>query len=247
MSLSPAPPTLDLSVIVPVYNEEETVPRYATALRPVLDSLGRSYELLLVDDGSTDGTATAMKALQSSWSQVRVVRFRRNAGQTAAFDAGFRSARGAVFVTLDGDLQNDPADIPRVLAGLSEADCVNGWRQKRQDSWLRRLSSRIANGIRNRLTGESIRDVGCSLRAFRRECVAGVKLYNGLHRFLPTLIRMEGFRISEVPVNHFPRTAGHSKYGVWNRAFRALRDLFAVRWMQSRQLKYEIEGNESGV
>lgn len=246
MSVSPEPPALDVSVIIPVYNEEETVPRYAGAIRPVLDALGKSYELLLVDDGSTDGTAAAMKALQSAWPQVRVVRFRRNAGQTAAFDAGFRAARGAVFVTLDGDLQNDPADIPKVLAGLSEADCVNGWRLKRQDSWLRRISSRVANGLRNRLTHESIRDVGCSLRAFRRECVARIKLYNGLHRFLPTLIRMEGFRIAEVPVNHFPRTAGRSKYGVWNRAFRALRDLFAVRWMMARQLRYEIEDEDRG-
>jgi len=158
----------------------------------------------------------------------------------SAFDAGFKAARGKAVITMDADQQNDPADIPRLLEALEQWDVVCGYRQKRHDSVVRRISSRVANWVRNKLTRESIRDVGCSLRAVKRECLQGLKLYNGMHRFLPTLLRLDGWRVTEVPVNHRPRRRGKSKYGIRNRLFRGLRDLMAVRWMRSRWLRYRI-------
>jgi glycosyltransferase involved in cell wall biosynthesis len=176
--------------------------------------------------------------------EIRPLRLRENRGQTAAFDAGFKAARGRWVVTLDADLQNDPRDIPALLGALDEYDAAVGYRRKRRDSWLRRISSRIANAVRNRLSGDDIIDTGCSLKAFRRECLQGLRLFTGMHRFLPTLLRMEGFRVVQLPVNHRPRTRGSSKYGMWNRAFRAFADLLAVRWMRKRRLDYEIIRDE---
>jgi glycosyltransferase involved in cell wall biosynthesis len=174
--------------------------------------------------------------------RVRWLQLERNCGQSAALDAGFRAARGELVCMIDGDLQNDPADIPAMVALIAagEADCVCGIRQGRQDSWVRRISSRIGNGVRNWLTHEEIQDVGCSLRVFRRDLLRGLKMYRGMHRFLPTLLRLEGARIRQVPVRHHPRTRGETKYGIRNRLFRGLRDIFAVRWMQSRRLDYTI-------
>jgi glycosyltransferase involved in cell wall biosynthesis len=194
----------------------------------------------VVDDGSTDGTVSALKQAKEKLPELVIVRLAANSGQTAAFHAGFACARGDTIVTLDADLQNDPADIPKLLALLDRWDVVCGYRGKRMDSPLRRLSSRIANATRNKLTGDSIRDVGCSLRAFKAECVRGLKLYEGMHRFLPTLLKMDGWTVTEMAVNHRPRARGKSKYGVTNRLFKAARDLMAVRWMQARRLKYEI-------
>jgi glycosyltransferase involved in cell wall biosynthesis len=165
---------------------------------------------------------------------VRIVRQRRNHGQSAALDAGFRFARGGVVVTLDADLQNDPADIPRLLERIGEYDVVSGVRARRQDSWVRKMSSRIANGVRNKVTHESVTDVGCTLRACRTEFLRRIPVFNGMHRFLPTLLRMEGARVTEVPVNHRPRLHGQPKYNIRNRLFRALADLYGVRWMQTR-------------
>lgn len=204
------------------------------------------YELVFVDDGSGDNTARVLQELAAKHAEVYVIRLRRNAGQSAALDAGFKRARGQVVVTLDADLQNDPGDIPRLLGELRDYDVVCGIRQGRQDTWLRRVSSKIANGIRRRVLHDSITDVGCSLRAYRRHCLASIKLYNGMHRFLPVLLQIEGFRIGQVPVRHHPRQYGHSKYNVRNRAWRALMDLWAVRWMQSRRLRYEVMGPETG-
>jgi dolichol-phosphate mannosyltransferase len=178
---------------------------------------------------------------------VGVIRLRRNAGQSAALDAGFKWARGQVVVTLDADLQNDPGDIPRLLGELQDYDVVCGIRQGRQDTWLRRVSSKIANGIRRRVLHDSITDVGCSLRAYRRHCLTRIKLYNGMHRFLPVLLQIEGFRIGQTPVRHHPRRHGQSKYNVRNRAWRALMDLWAVRWMQNRQLRYQVMEPETGA
>jgi glycosyltransferase involved in cell wall biosynthesis len=206
-----------------------------------MDSTGRSYEIVVVDDGSSDGTFEVLREHKKSMAELVAVRFASNQGQTAAFDAGFRTARGKIIATMDADLQNDPADIPRLIALVGQWDVVCGYRQKREDSVVRRISSRIANGVRNRLTRETIRDVGCSLRAFRAECARGLKLFEGMHRFLPTLFRLDGFTVAEVPVNHRPRKLGKSKYGVFNRLFKALRDLFAVRWMQRRWLRYKIK------
>ena len=170
-------------------------------------------------------------------ARVRALHFAANAGQTAALDAGFRAARGEVIATLDGDGQNDPADLPRLLAALAGADVVNGVRRHRQDGWLRRLSSRVANAFRNWATDEHVSDVGCSLRVMRASFLKRVKLWRGMHRFLPTLLRLEGARVIELPVSHRPRRAGASKYGIGNRLFVALADLLAVRWMIKRRLQ----------
>jgi glycosyltransferase involved in cell wall biosynthesis len=234
---------VDLSVVVPVYNEAECVGPLCEALWAVLPGLGRSFEVVLVDDGSRDDTPRLMAAEKARRPELRVVRLKRNCGQSAAMACGFDHARGEVTVNLDADLQNDPRDIPALLARIDSGECdaVCGWRQKRQDNWLRRVSSRIANAVRNRLSGETITDTGCSLKAYRTRFLRRIKMYKGMHRFLPTLLKMEGARVVEVPVNHQPRLAGKAKYGVWNRVFKSFRDLLAVRWMKSRHIDYEAE------
>ena len=196
--------------------------------------------MIWVDDGSTDGGPAVLAAMAAQDPRVRVVRIERNSGLSAALDAGFTHARAPVLATLDGDLQNDPADIPRLLSELGDCDVVCGVRTKRRDDWLRRVSSRIANGIRNKLSGETISDAGCCYRAFKRECIADVKFFNGGHRFLPTLIKMEGFTVIEVPISHHPRAAGQAHYGVWNRLFKSFYDLLAVRWMKKRFLRFKV-------
>lgn len=208
-------------------------------------ALGTSYELLFVDDGSADGTPQVLRAMLGKHPEVRVIHLRHNSGQTAALDAGFKRTRGQVVVTLDADLQNDPRDIPHLLAKLQDYEVACGIRQHRRDTWWRRVSSIIANGIRRRVLHDDIVDIGCSLRAYKRHCLGSIKLYHGMHRFLPVLLRIEGYRIGQVLVNHHPRQHGHSKYNMRNRAWRALMDLLAVRWMQSRQLHYEVVDSES--
>ena len=236
------PEAPELSVVIPVYNEEDNLRPLWDELRQVLEGLGQSFEVVFVDDGSRDRSAEIIRELRRADPRVRLVQILRNAGETAANDAGFRSARGRIVVTMDADLQNDPHDIPALLAPLGEYDAVTGWRVNRGagDSTVKRLSSRIANRIRNALSEETIQDSGCTFRAFRRECLVGLVLYRGFHRFIPTLLKMRGFRVLEIPVNHRPRRAGQSKYGVMNRAFVAFADLLAVRWMKSRYLRYEI-------
>jgi glycosyltransferase involved in cell wall biosynthesis len=170
-----------------------------------------------------------------------VLGFRKNCGETAAGAAGLKEARGEVVITIDADLQNDPMDIPRMLGYLRDYDMVTGWRQKRDDSWVKRITSTIANAIRNRLSGETIRDSGCTFRAYKRECLQNLKLFKGMHRFMPTLVKMEGFRVIEIPIAHHPREFGVSKYTTWNRMWRAFVDLLAVKWMKNRHICYEIE------
>jgi glycosyltransferase involved in cell wall biosynthesis len=203
---------------------------------------------VLVDDGSTDGSDEIIANLaRTGGGFVRGLHLRANRGQTAAFDAGFKAARGRFVVTIDADLQNDPADIPRLVEMLDRYDAAVGYRRQREDTWVRRISSRIANAVRNRLSDDDIIDTGCSLKAFRRECLADLKLYTGMHRFLPTLLRIEGYRVTQLPVSHRPRVAGTSKYGVGNRVFRAFADLLAVRWMKKRHLGYEVAREEPGA
>jgi glycosyltransferase involved in cell wall biosynthesis len=230
-----------LSVVIPVFNEQENVKPLAEELLAVLHSLNRAFEVIFIDDGSTDSSAQILKELQSSSSGIRLIRFRRNCGQTAAFDAGIRAALGEVIVTMDADMQNDPADIPRLLEKIGDYDAVCGWRKKRNDTFIRRISSRIANGVRNRLSDETIRDVGCSLKAFRSVYAKKMVLFNGMHRFFPTLIKMEGGSVTEIPVNHRPRRFGTPKYNIRNRVVRSFVDLLAVCWMKKRKLTYEIE------
>jgi len=241
----PLPP--EVSVIVPCFNEEANVPLLAQELRQELRAAGiEAYEVIYVDDGSTDGTAKRAReeVERDPGDRFRLLRLAENCGQSTAVEAGIRHARGTILVVMDGDLQNPPADIPKLLAPILEAgaDCACGWRTTRRagDGWYRRAQSRIANAVRTWLVGDEIHDSGCGFRAFRRECVERVKLYRGMHRFLPTLIRLEGFRVVEVPVGHRPRLHETSKYGMWNRAFVALRDAFAVRWMRSRVVRWRV-------
>jgi glycosyltransferase involved in cell wall biosynthesis len=223
-----------LSIVIPLFNEAENLEPLAAELVAALDGLDYEYEVLFVDDGSDDGGPAVLTLLAAADSRFRVLRQPTNLGQSAAFAAGFRQARGELIATLDADLQNDPADLPRMLSEIDGWDVVCGVRADRHDSFVRRASSRIANGVRNRLTGESITDVGCSLRVMRAKHARRVQMFDGMHRFLPTLLRMEGARITELPVSHRPRLRGVSKYGIHNRLWRALADLFAVRWMQRR-------------
>jgi len=233
-------PEPGISIIIPVKDEAENVLALAAEIETAMTELAQPWECLWIDDGSTDGTARLLTELAARpESPHRLLRHTRCFGQSAAMATGFRLSRGKVLVTLDGDGQNDPASIPGLVRTLQTegADVVNGWRQKRQDNLIRKLSSRIANGFRNRLTHEQVRDVGCALRAMRRECVAQVPVFRGMHRFLPTLIRMAGHtRILEMPVNHRPRTRGQTKYGVWNRLWVGIGDTLAVRWMQTRMV-----------
>ncbi|HZW72334.1 MAG TPA: glycosyltransferase family 2 protein [Caldimonas sp.] len=227
-----------LSVVVPLRDEEESLEPLHRELDAALAGVAGGVELIFVDDGSRDGSLARLRGIAAKDPRVRVIALDGRHGQTAALDAGFRAVRGEVTVTLDADLQNDPADIPALLAWLDRADVVNGVRQRRRDDAVRRLSSRIANGVRNRVTREEVSDVGCSLRVMRSEYLRRVKLFRGMHRFLPTLLRMEGARVVEIPVAHRPRRYGVSKYGIRDRLWVGLADLAAVRWMQARALRY---------
>ena len=242
--MSDRPAEVELSVVAPVFNEAANLRPLVEEIVEVLGPAGIPFEILLVDDGSTDGSAAEIAALARERACVRGVRFRANRGQTAAFDAGFKQARGRTIVTIDADLQNDPRDIPALIGALATHDAAVGFRARRRDDPLRRISSRIANGVRNRLSGDDIIDTGCSLKAFRAETLRRVKLFDGMHRFLPTLVKMEGGTVVQIPVNHRPRRAGESKYGVWNRVFRSFADLLAVRWMKRRILRYEVERHD---
>ena len=238
----------DLSVVIPVYDEEENLPHLWPELRAVLEPLKLAFEVVFVDDGSRDGSAEVIRGFRDVDPRVRLVRLKANAGETAATDAGFKAARGQWVVTMDADLQNDPHDIPMLLSHLDRWDAVTGWRVNRGegDTMVRRVSSRVANRARNLLSDESIQDSGCTFRAFRRECLRGLVLYRGFHRFIPTLLRMRGYRVIEVPVRNRPRRHGQSKYGVLNRVFIATADLLVVRWMKNRMLRYEIAENVGG-
>ena len=244
----PSASPLDLSIVVPVYNEEENLPLLWPEIRAVLDPTGIRFEVVFVDDGSRDRSAEIVRGFREQDPRVRLIRLKTNAGETAATDAGFKSVRGRWVVVMDADLQNDPHDIPGMLAHLDQWDAVTGWRVNRGDgdSWIRRVSSRVANRIRNAVSDETIQDSGCTFRAFRRECLRDLVLYKGFHRFIPTLLKMRGFRVLEVPVNHRPRRFGQSKYGIGNRAWSAFKDLLVVRRMKDRLLRYEIAEDLGG-
>lgn len=237
MSIAP-----DLSVVFPVYNEEENLPLLLREIAAALEGRGWTYEVVAVDDGSTDRSLAVLQELRSTYPTLRVLALERNTGQTAALDAAWRAARGRLVVSLDADLQNDPADIPRMVDELERRDVhmVIGVRVNRRDTWSRRMQSRIGNGVRNLITGDRITDTGCSLKLVKREAIDRVRLFTGMHRFLPTLVRYAGYRVVETPVNHRPRQYGTSKYGAMNRAFRGLADCFAVRWMRKRVLTYNV-------
>ena len=228
-----------VSVVVPLFNEEDNVPILQSELTSALARL--DYEIIFVDDGSRDATASRI----ATDPRVRVLQFERNAGQSAAMFAGLHAARGAVAVLIDGDLQNDPADIPKLLAEIERgADLVCGYRAQRKDTLVKRITSRVANFVRSRFTRDGVRDTGCTLKAMKRECVAALVPFKGMHRFIPALVKGAGHRLVEVPVNHRPRKFGQSKYGLGNRALRATADMFGVRWLLSRRLNYKVRGDQ---
>ncbi len=230
-----APLAPAVSVVVPLYNEEENAALLQSELAAAL--AGIAHEIIYVDDGSTDKTLSRL----TNTPETRILRFEKNAGQSAAMYAGTNAARGAVVVLIDGDLQNDPADIPRLLVEIERgADLVCGYRAKRKDTVVKRLTSRIANFVRSRFTKDGVRDTGCTLKAMRRECVRTLVPFKGMHRFIPALVKGAGYRLVEIPVNHRARRFGQSKYGLGNRAVRATIDMFGVRWLLSRQLTYKI-------
>jgi glycosyltransferase involved in cell wall biosynthesis len=232
----------DLSVVFPVYNEEENIPHLLREIAAAVEGRGWTYEIVAVDDGSSDRSLEMLRAARAQYPTLRVLALEKNSGQTAALDAAWRGARGRLVVSLDADLQNDPADIPAMVRRLEESasDMVIGVRVNRQDTWSRKLQSKIGNGVRNWITGDRITDTGCSLKLAKREAIDKVRLFTGMHRFLPTLVRYAGYKVVEMPVNHRPRQYGVSKYGAMNRAFRGLADCFAVRWMGQRMLKYDV-------
>jgi glycosyltransferase involved in cell wall biosynthesis len=225
---------VELSVVLPCFNEAGSLPALTAELLDVLGKVGLPFEVLYVDDTSTDASPAILAGLQRQHPEIRVIRHARNCGESAAQATGFRHARGELLITMDSDGQNDPSDIPRLLAALRTADCVCGVRTTRRDDWVKRLSSAIGNGVRRLITGDRVTDAGCTYRALRRAALAELPVFNGMHRFLPTLLRIQGWSVVEIPVGHRPRTAGVSKYGIGNRMLRGLTDCVAIRWYRRR-------------
>jgi glycosyltransferase involved in cell wall biosynthesis len=235
--------TPQISLVIPCYNEEGNLKELVKAIRETIAPLKISYEVIITDDCSQDHSWTILKELAAADPRIRAQRLEHNSGESAAIWCGLKVARGQYLVTLDADLQNDPHDLPLLLEGLKSYDCVCGSRVKNRakgDNIIRILSSRIANAVRNALSNEQISDAGCTYRAFRRECVENLKFFKGMHRFLPTLFKIEGFTVTEVSIGNSPRFAGKSNYGIWNRLFASFYDLLAVRWMKKRMFPLKI-------
>lgn len=228
------------SVVIPLKNEEGNIVELIDELEPIMLSLGCPWELICIDDGSTDQTSAILKDLMKVKPYLRTITFDRNYGQSSAFDAGFKHARGEWLISLDGDRQNDPADIPKLITASAESDLVCGHRVNRRDPWHKKITSRLANFVRSRLCKDQVQDTGCSLKIYRASCIHRIKMYQGMHRFLPALFKIEGFRVSEVPVNHRERIKGKTKYNFFNRSFNTVADMLAVRWMWKRRLGYRI-------
>jgi len=234
-----------LSIVVPIHDEVDSLESLHREIMAAVGEIEGGLEVLLVDDGSRDGSLEGIRKLAALDTRVRALSLGAHCGQSSALEAGFDASRGEILATLDGDLQNDPGDLPRLLEALDDADVVNGVRSQRRDGWLRGFSSRIANAFRNALTRESVTDVGCSIRVIRSGFARGLPLYRGMHRFLPTLMRLRGARVIELPVSHRPRRFGRSKYGVGNRLFVGLLDTLAVCWIQKRFVAYSAEEFET--
>lgn len=243
---------VDISVCAPAFNEEENMRPFCQEIASVLRPTEFSFEILICDDGSTDNTLATLKDVRADVPELRILVHDANAGQSAATFTCFRAARGRFVATLDSDLQNDPAEIPKMVRMLvdDKADMVNGWRKNRRDKWFRRVSTKVANGYRNWRSGASIHDSACGLKAYKLECLEHIShwTFGGMHRFMPTLCEIAGFRVAEIVVNHRPRVAGVAKYGMWNRVFKAMKDLKTVRWMKLRYRfseAREVESSES--
>jgi glycosyltransferase involved in cell wall biosynthesis len=236
---------VEYSFVIPVYNEQDNIFPLHKEINAVIQQINQPCEIIWVDDGSTDKSAEVIRTfLDKEEKNCRLILFDRNYGQSAALNAGFQKANGRYVITLDSDLQNDPADILSMIPYLEQYDMVTGWRKKRHDNVWKKFSSKFANAVRNRLSREDIRDTGCSLKIMNAKHLQNIKMFNGMHRFLPTLMKMEGAQVVEVPVTHRPRFKGTSKYGTLDRAFSGLQDLMAVRWMQDRCIKYNVIEDE---
>lgn len=229
---------VEISIVVPIYNEQDNVEAVYAAISSVLQTMGCSYEIIMVDDGSFDGSYSLLTRIASEDPALKVIRFRRNFGQTAAMSAGFDCAQGDIIIPMDGDLQNDPADIPRLIEKIHEGfDVVSGWRRDRKDTFVtRKIPSLLANALISRLTGVHLHDYGCTLKAYRREVLDGINLYGEMHRFVPALASQFGARVAELPVNHFPRLHGVSKYGI-SRTLRVILDLMTVKFLMAYSTK----------
>jgi glycosyltransferase involved in cell wall biosynthesis len=233
----------EITIVLPSYNEEENLAPIIQEFCQVLDPTGRPYEILVVDDGSTDGTAARLSALAQTIPTLRFQRHTTNFGQSAAILTGYCKARGEIVVTMDADMQNDPADLPEMLRRLEACDMVTGIRQNRRDTLTKRLSSRVANAVRGALLGDGIHDAGCTFRAVRRRCLGQLPPFRGLHRFLPTILKIHGYRVEEMPVNHRPRVRGVSKYGIGNRLWVGIGDMMAMRWYKRRHFSPDRLGD----
>lgn len=233
--------TIEYSVVVPLKNEEENLLDLIAEIEPVLEELQSPWELICIDDGSTDQTLSLLQSVKTTKPYLRIISFTKNFGQSSAFDAGFKAAQGTYVITLDGDRQNDPRDIPKLLALMENADLACGIRKKRKDPLSKRWISKVANWVRSRFCKDGVQDTGCSLKVYRRESLSKIKMYQGMHRFLPALFSIEGMKIAETPVNHRERAKGKTKYTFFNRSFNTVADMFAVRWMRNRRLQYQIE------
>ena len=229
------------SIIIPLKDEEGNITSLVEEIRQVMEQLGEPWELICVDDGSQDTTPQILESLQKELTCMRTLTFERNYGQSSAFDAGFKEAKGEYLITLDGDGQNDPKDIPKLTALAGEFDLICGIRQKRKDPPHKKIISKIANKVRRAICDDGAQDTGCSLKLYRRECLSKIKMYSGMHRFLPALFVIEGYRVGQQPVSHRERKSGKTKYNFFNRSFNTVADLFAVRWMKKRQLRYRIK------
>ena len=229
------------SVIIPIKDEEENIALLIKEIESVMDNFKDQWELICVDDGSSDSTLFILRDLKVKKDNLRVLIFDKNYGQTSAFDAGFKHARGDIIITIDGDRQNDPKDIPKLIEALESCDMACGWRKDRKDPWTKKITSFIANFVRSRVCKDGLEDINCSLKAFKKSCLENIKIFHGMHRFLPVLFQMEGFTIKAVPVNHRERQCGISKYSILNRFLSPIIDMFVVAWMRKRHLCYNFK------
>lgn len=227
------------SIVIPMKNEEDNVRELIEELEPVMHSVGEPWELIIIEDGSTDNTKSILVEMKTTRPHLKIISFDHNYGQSSGFDAGFKMAQGEFIITLDGDRQNDPKDIPKLISLSDDADLVCGQRIKRRDPWQKRIISTLANAVRSRLCHDGVQDTGCSLKLYRRSSLLQIKLFEGMHRFLPALFKIEGFKVVETPVNHRERVKGSSKYNLFNRSLNTVFDMFAVMWMRKRHLKYK--------
>lgn len=231
---------MEYSVVIPIKNEEENLVPLIEEVEPVMQGLGGNWEMICIDDGSTDSSLACLKRLQKEKAYLRILSFSRNFGQSSGFAAGFGAAKGKWIITLDGDRQNDPADIPLLIQKREEFDLVCGWRKERKDPWHKRWTSKLSNWVRKRVCQDGMHDTGCSLKVYRKSALEEIRMYKGMHRFLPALFKIEGFSVCEVPVHHRERTQGKTKYNFFNRLLGPIMDMFVVRWMRKRHLKHEV-------